>query len=187
MEKKEEEKILRECLNGDEESMRTLVLEYQRKIFNYFFRNINNRETASELSQEVFLKVFSKLHTYKFKYRFSTWIYSISHNLLIDYFRKKKDIVFSKYSANEDGSIEFPDSNQISMEDKIISKRTKKKLWESISELPREYREIITMRYISNLKYKQISKILNMPMGTLKNKIYRIKKKLMEIMGENDE
>ena len=161
-----------------------LVINYQKGIYNYFYRNVRDREIASDLTQDIFLKVFAKLSSYNFKYKFSTWIYTMSHNRLIDYYRKKKNLSFTTFSSAKDGYIEFKDNSANTSEEVMGTQEEKNKIWNAVEKLPAEYKEIIIMRYINDLKYHEISEILEIPMGTLKNKIFRAKKKLFKVMME---
>ncbi len=184
---KDEKKLIKRCLKGEKKAMEMLVVNYQKGIYNYFYRNIRNSETAADLTQDIFLKVFSKLGSYDFKYKFSTWIYTMSHNLLIDYYRKKKNLSFTTFASANDGYIEFEDKTVDTGEEVLSNMEKKERIWSAVDKLPDEYRELIVMRYINDLKYYEISQILEIPMGTLKNKIFRAKKKLFKIMrGENE-
>ncbi len=184
---KDEREIIKRCLKGEKKAMEMLVVNYQKGIFNYFYRNVKNREIAADLTQDIFLKVFSKLSFYNFKYKFSTWIYSMSHNHLIDYYRKKKNLSFTSFSSSGDGNVEFKDKDGNTGEEVLNNTEQKEEIWNAVEKLPPEYKELIVMRYINELKYNEISEILNIPMGTLKNKIFRAKKKLFKILGEENE
>ncbi len=180
-----EKEILERCLKGDKKAMETLVIAYQKPIYNYFYRNIKDTEIASDLTQDIFLKVFSNLQKYNFSYKFSTWIFALSHNYLIDYYRKKKSISFSTYSYDNSSTPDFPDNKHISKEDELIEEELKDSVWKAVEKLPEEYKELITLRYVNGLKYEEISEILEIPMGTLKNKIFRAKKRLITILKES--
>jgi len=183
---KDEKEILRRCLKGDRKAMEAIVVNYQKPIFNYFFRNVRDREIASDLTQDIFLKVFSNLEKYNFSYKFSTWIYALSHNHLIDYYRKKKNISFSTYGHDGSDNLDFPDERDITKEEELIDSELKERVWSTVDLLPEEYKELIIMRYVSGLKYDEISSILNIPMGTLKNKIFRAKRKLINLIKERE-
>ena len=183
---KNEKELLKKCLKGDKKAMEAIVINYQKPIFNYFFRNVRNREIASDLTQDIFLKVFSNLKKYNFSYKFSTWIYALSHNHLIDYYRKKKNISFSTYAHDGSDNLDFPDEKNLTREEELINEEIKDKVWNAVELLPEEYRELIIMRYVNGLKYDEISTILNIPMGTLKNKIFRAKKKLINLIKESE-
>ena len=183
---KNEKELLKRCLKGDKKAMETIVINYQKPIFNYFYRNVRNREIVSDLTQDIFLKVFSNLRKYNFSYKFSTWIYTLSHNHLIDYYRKKKNISFSTYSHDGNDTLDFPDEKNLTKEEEMIENEIKDKVWKSVELLPEEYRELIIMRYVNGLKYEEISEILKIPMGTLKNKIFRAKRKLINLIKESE-
>ena len=166
--------------------MELLVVNYQKGLFNYFLKNLSDRELSAELTQEVFLKVFTKLKTYDFHFKFSTWVYSLAHNLLVDFFLKKKNLTFTSFSNKEDSSPDFPELNTVTREDTLIQEETSEKVWNAVESLPETYRELLIMRYVNELKYEEIAQILGIPMGTLKNKIFRAKQKLVETVGEHD-
>ncbi len=183
-----DEELVKRVIQGDRRAMDTLVERYYRKVYGYFYRNIGNEELASEYTQEVFLKVFSKIKTFNFNYKFSTWIFSISHNYLIDTFRKKKNRSFTDSSS--DGLYydeRYNSGESLSLEDEIIKNEYEKKLWKAVSELPGDYKELIIMRYVDELKYEEMAHILNIPLGTLKNKLFRAKAKLLELWEKYNE
>ena len=183
-----DEELVKKIIKGDRKAMDELVDRYYKKIYNYFYRNTRNEDLSYEYTQEVFYKIFSKINSFDFKYKFSTWIYSISHNYLIDSIRKKKARSFSDSSSDE---LYFDErfnvnSLQKSTEEEVIYKEYIEKLWKVVSLLPPEYKELIIMRYVNEMKYEEMAEILEIPMGTLKNKLFRAKAKLLELWKKYD-
>ncbi len=184
-----DEELIKKIIKGDKKAMDELVERYYKKIYNYFYRNTRNEDLSYEYTQEVFYKVFSKISSFDFKYKFSTWLYSISHNYLIDNIRKKKARSFSDSSSDESYFDERFNVNsfQNTAEEEIIYEEHVEKLWKVVSLLSPEYKELIIMRYVNEMKYEEMAEILKIPLGTLKNKLFRAKVKLLELWREYNE
>lgn len=174
----DDDKILIEkILKGKESSFEEIMRKYNKRIFNFTMRMVRDEQVAIELTQDFFIKIFTKLHKYNFEYKFSTWAYRICYNLVIDYIRKNQTYVDSldddraykkyayanKHSIKEDGA------------DVLEREEVKSYLWKTVNSLPIKYKELILLRYIQELKYDEISEVTSLPIGTVKNRIFKAK------------
>ena len=176
-----DEVLIKEFQNGNRNSYTQLVTRYRDKIISFLYRYMHDMDSAEDLAQESFFKVYLKKDSYKETYKFSTWLFTIASNLAKTELRKLKRRKTSSISdINQDGSSE----NIFVGEDNIekSSNNESKILQKALSELEHDYKIIIILREIQELSYDVISKILQLPLGTVKSRINRGKIKLREIL-----
>ena len=130
-------------------------------------------ETTGDIARDILLKIFEKIESYNPEYRFSTWIYMIARNHMTDLYRSscsgKMDYADEKYIT------EVPDIS-INIEEDLILRENVLSLEKAVEELFQEEKELIYLRYYEKLKYPEISAVTNLPVGTIKNRIYLLKK-----------
>lgn len=174
------------ALRGDKKAFEALVIRYQHGIINYIHRMILDMDEAMDLAQEVFIKAYFSLSTYNPRYSFSTWIYKIASNLTIDYLRKKKRKNFNTESLHHGSKeIDIPD-HSMSPAKNLERETFYKKLEDALSKLPDSLREFIILRDINELSYNEIAEIKNLPLGTVKNKIFRGREILRKLLEDED-
>ncbi|MCX7748555.1 MAG: sigma-70 family RNA polymerase sigma factor [Clostridia bacterium] len=186
-----EKHLLIKAKNGDIEAFEKLIGEYQKKVFNIAFRMVGNHDDASEIAQEVFLKVYKSLKSFKEEASFSTWIYRITTNVCLDELRKKKNkkvISLDEEIKAQDGEmkrqvVDDSPTPEMAVEGKIIRKAVS----DSIKMLSEEHRIVIVMRDIQGFSYEEIAKVLKCPEGTIKSRINRARQSLREILKNNKE
>lgn len=187
-----EEKILvKKAQKDDMQAFEQLVDNYRNKVFNIAYRIIGNYEDASELAQEVFIRIYKALKKFKGRSSFSTWVYSITKNVCYDEIRKRKN----KKIVYLDNDIELEESKikrQLKDEgpqpDEIIEKsEIGEIIQEAIQKLSFEHRIVIVLRDIQGYSYDEIAEIVNCPAGTVKSRISRARKSLKRILEENRE
>ena len=176
-----DEMLIKEFQNGDRNSYTQLVNRYRDKIISFLYRYMHDMDSAQDLAQETFFKVYLKKDSYKEKYKFSTWLFTIASNLAKTELRKlKRRKTFSISAITEDGSSDNIFKGEDNIEKK--SNNESKIIQKALSELEHDYKIIIILREIQELSYDVISKILQLPLGTVKSRINRGKLKLREIL-----
>ena len=182
--------LIAAALQGVEAAFEGLVQRYQRGIVNYIYRMAGNYETALELAQETFLKVYLSLKDYNSEYKFSTWIYRIAHNQTIDLLRRKRPraIPIDAPIETEEGSQprQFATKDPSALETMIESEE-----WASIAAaiaaLPDGLRELIVLRHVNLRSYEEIARITGLPLGTVKNRIFLGRGELRKLLtGETE-
>ena len=179
--RKTDELLIKEFQNGNRSSYAELVNRYRDKIISFLYRYMHDMDAAEDLAQEAFFKVYLKKDSYKETFKFSTWLFTIASNLAKTELRKLKRRKTSSISdINEDGTSEniFIDEDNIEKS----SNNESKLLQKALSELEHDYKIIIILREIQELSYDIISKILQLPLGTVKSRLNRGKLKLREIL-----
>ncbi len=185
----EDKELVKKTLAGKQEAFEMIVQKYQQPLLNYIGRTVGEYELALELTQDVFIKTYSSLHSYRFYYKFSTWLYKIASNYIIDYWRKKKIKAFSidQQSEKEDTTppIQVP-SQETSIYEKYELSEIKGKIETALEKIPSYLRELFVWKHINEFSYQEIAEIKDLPVGTIKNRVFKAKeliRKQMEGMG----
>lgn len=186
-----DEQLVAEVLAGNRERFDELVERYQARLVNYLFRLLRSVDEAHELAQEVFLKVFQALDRYDPAYRFSTWIFRVAQNAAIDQIRKRRlrlvPIQRPEDSAGEHRDLDLASEARGPYGD-LRNRERGEAIQEAIDALPWEYRELIVMRHYGELSYEEIARLKGMPLGTVKNKLFRgrqaLKEKLQSFLSD---
>ena len=169
--------------NEDRDAYTEIAIRFKDKLKSFAFRYTNDDALAEDLVQETLIKVYKKKHLYKPMGKFSTWIYTIIQNLAITEIRKKSRRGTFTFTELGNDDVEFiaksPDNNNA---DNINDKNDNQIIHESLQELDIEFRNIIIFRDIQELSYDEISKIIQIPLGTVKSRINRGRLKLKEII-----
>jgi RNA polymerase sigma-70 factor (ECF subfamily) len=188
MQERSDREIIQDVLNGNKDLFEILVARYEKSIFNYIYGLVRQRQEAEDLTQEAFVKAFFALQTYNCSFEFSTWMYRIARNVCLDYFRRQKIRSFLSLNApvGEEEEGEFGDflTDGKDPEEGVLEGELLERLSGAIGKLPLKFREVIILRYVEDLPYEEIARILNLPMGTVKTYIHRAKGKLKELLGE---
>ena len=170
--------------NEDRDAYTEIAIRFKDKLKSFAFRYTNDDALAEDLVQETLIKVYKKKHLYKPMGKFSTWIYTIIQNLAITEIRKKSRRGTFTFTELGNDDVEFiaksPDNNNTT--DNMNDKNDNQIIHESLQELDIEFRNIIIFRDIQELSYDEISKIIQIPLGTVKSRINRGRLKLKEII-----
>ena len=176
-----EQRVIEAVLDGDIDRFEDLVRRYQKPIINFIFRMVGNYEDAAELSQDVFIKSYSSLASYDPSYRFSTWLFRIATNRAIDFLRKKRVPVVSMEGPDEEYTPQYP-ADDASPLDELEDDRVRGLLADAIQQLPSDYREVIVLYHVNEVSYEQIATITGLPLGTVKNRIFRARQMMRRIL-----
>ncbi len=186
-----DEELVAAVLQGQRERFTDLVERYQGRLVNYLYRMLRNQEDAHDLTQEVFFKVHGALDRFDDRYRFSTWLFRVAQNAAIDRIRKRRlTLVSLSRPDGEDGDggdWDLPGHEPTPYQDARNVERGGA-IRCAIDELPWEYRELIMLRHYSELSYDEIATLKGMPLGTVKNKLFRgrqmLKDKLRDFLTD---
>ncbi|MEW5807556.1 MAG: sigma-70 family RNA polymerase sigma factor [Acidobacteriota bacterium] len=178
-----DEEIVKRVLRGEKELFAELLSRHKKGIFNYILRMAGHYDIAVDLTQDVFMKIYLALDKFNHNHKFSTWMFSIASNLTIDYLRKKKAPPIS-YESTPSGDRDCLKnrlkSGFSSPLDEMKKSELKEKIQESIIHLEPEYREVIVLRHLRGLSYEEICMVTGLPLGTVKNRIFRARQMLKE-------
>ncbi len=171
--------------DGNQLAFNILLDNFWNSVHNYQLKKLQNDNDAEDITIQTFSKAFDKLDTYNKKYKFKTWLITISKNIHIDNLRKKKSSIKAEPYKEKDNEIYHVADASPTPEDKIITEQNLAKLLKDIKQLKPKYQEIINLRYFQELSYKEISDKIGEPMNNVKVKILRARKLLAEIIKKS--
>ena len=173
------------AISGTEGSFEELVRRYQRPISAYVYRMVGDYESALDLTQEIFIKVYGSLRRYRAEFKFSTWIYKIAHNCAVDHLRRSSTREQSLISGTESDNFELPlESSRLTPEQESEGKERRIEIEGVIRALPSNYRELIILRHSQDLTYEEIVEVTGLPLGTVKNRLFRAREMMRDLFVE---
>lgn len=183
----EELEVIRKVINGDRNAFEELVLANQKNVYNLALKMTSNEDDALDISQEAFFKAYRQLEGFRGDSRFSVWLYRLTYNLCIDFLRKKTKItaipITYQDESGEVTELEIPDTRNLP-EEKLMRREIRRAIAEGIDELGQSHREILVMREITGMSYGEMAKTLNLSEGTVKSRLARARKSLVNILIE---
>jgi RNA polymerase sigma factor (sigma-70 family) len=193
--------ILARIRQGETNLFKEIVDIYKDRAFSLTMKILKNREESEDALQESFLRLFRAIssNSYEAKAKFSTYFYTIVYNTSVDYYRKYNagkfnvtsiEIHEANYSDGDELTRDFEpkvdrslyDTESMSTERNIDTAEVTSIIRGYINTIPQQYSVILNMFFINELSHEEISTILKIPLGTVKNRIFRAKEKLKEIL-----
>lgn len=181
----EETGLLSKLKEKDEESFRKIVDTYQKMILNSCYRFVLNKQTAEDLTQEVFIEVYRSINMFRGESKFSTWIYRIAISKSLDYLksrkRKKRFGILKSITENETSKNKFeqiPENENSGLQSLIENEERIKILAAAIDKLPEKQRIAFTLSKYDEMSYQEISIILGVSVSSVESLIYRAKMNL---------
>lgn len=185
MTREQEAAIVRKVLGGDANAFETLVLEYEKNVYNIALRMTGNSEDAADMTQEAFIKAYNSLQSFRGDSKFSVWLYRIVSNVCLDFLRSKNRRPTISLSVEdddgEDAQLDVADESQ-SPELLLDRKLTRESVRRGLDSLPPDYRQILLLREIQGLSYDEIAQALGLEVGTVKSRIFRARKRLCNFL-----
>jgi RNA polymerase sigma-70 factor, ECF subfamily len=193
LEEQQTGQLVRRCLAGDHSAWEEIVRAHNRRVYNLCYRFTNSPDDAQDLAQDVFIRVYRTLASYDVdKGAFTTWLCTLTRNLLVDHFRRsKQDRITDSIDA---GLREEEDSLSLSdhIEDpspgpdaRLASKETQKMVQQALIRLSPDLREAVILRDLQDMDYKEIAQVLRVPEGTVKSRINRGRMELARLLSRN--
>lgn len=183
------ERLVERARRGDRAAFGQLVDEYKDKIYNYVARMLNDPYEAEDVTQEAFLRAYRSLPRFRGASSFHTWLYRIASNLAIDVVRKRKRSE-PTYSLDEplesdDGEYEreIPDDTG-GPEARTSTRETRVAVRRAIMELPEKLRDVMILYELQGETYEDIAEILDVPLGTVKSRLFNARNRLKDSLQE---
>lgn len=184
--REEDAEMVRACLAGDATAFRGLVEKYQGRLYAMIYGMLRNREDARDLTQEAFVKAYNNLRSFRLESSFYTWLYRIGMNLAIDHTRKRKRRAAAGFdesigARDDDGSLieqHHEDLPSKTLERKQLYRR----IMDCLDKLPEDQKQVILLRELEGLPYKEISDIMGIPEGTVMSRLFYARKKLQKML-----
>jgi RNA polymerase sigma factor (sigma-70 family) len=160
--------LVQEFLDGSRSSLEILINRHRRKVFSYILYNIKDNHLAEDIFQDTFIKVIRSLKNGKYNDngKFLSWVLRISHNLIIDHYRKEKQLqTISNDSCGKDvfNSQKFSDKT---IEDQMVNNQISREIRQLIQELPQDQKEVIILRHYCDMSFKEIADHTNVSINT---------------------
>lgn len=179
--KPSEEKLIKEAIQGESSAFGFLYDKYHERIYRFIYLKVSHREEAEDLAHQVFLKAWQNIDSYEHKgFPFSSWLYQIARNQVIDHYRGKKDIINIEYI--EEIEFFYNDSDEtLKLDDKDNIEAIKK----AVLKLPEDQQDIVIMRFVEDIQPKEIALIIDKPESTVRVLQHRAIKNLKKMLKSN--
>ena len=182
-----DEEIVRTVVAGTAGDYEELIRRHQKPLVNFLFRMVGDFELALDMAQEVFTKAYFALPRYDERFRFTTWLYRIASNNAIDHLRRHRPPTISLDQPHRVGegevSLELPSPAPSPVEE-LEYHETSRRIQKAIGRLPASYRQLLLLRHVHQLRYDEIADVASLPLGTVKNRIFRARLLLRRLMDE---
>lgn len=177
-----DEELISRFQNGDARAFDQIIYRFKDRLIIFVYRFLGNQERAEDIVQDTFMKVYTHKHSYREIAKFSTWLYTIAGNLARTELRKMKRR--KTYSLSElsydDKEYEIPVIKDPS--NSLEKRNIGKNIQVALNELPPDFKTMIILRDIQELSYEDISRIVGVPIGTVKSRINRGRLKLKNLL-----
>ncbi|HVW78026.1 MAG TPA: sigma-70 family RNA polymerase sigma factor [Alloacidobacterium sp.] len=181
--------VVKRCLDGDSLAWTELVKAHHRRVYSLCYRFTGSPHDAEDLAQDVFLKIYGNLATFDLaKGSFQTWITTLTRNLLVDHFRRSKQLrVTDSMDAGWDENDEQQIAERLSdprptPHEHAAQKELQKMVQQALTKVSPELREAVILRDLQDMDYKEIAQVLRIPEGTVKSRISRGRAELARLL-----
>jgi RNA polymerase sigma-70 factor (ECF subfamily) len=181
----DEKDLVARCRKGDDDAWRELVDRFGPKVYAISYHFTLKREDAEELSQEIFLKLFENLHRYDGGFPLVAWILSVSRNLCIDRYRRRKREKSFRFVSDDAVTALLKSEDDPS--GAALKKERTQLLFSALSEIPEDLAEILILRDLNGMAYDEIGSALELPEGTVKSRLFRARAEVARKIRERHE
>lgn len=171
--------LIETILAGRTERFAEIIRQYQRLVSHIVYRMIPASADREDICQEIFLLVFQHLNAFQFESKLSTWIGRIAYNHCLNYLARKKIPLWADLLPGDE-FIETPATANPSPEEWLTQQDRSERLQQEIEQLPPQWRTILTLYHVDEMKYHEISRIMGMPEGTVKSYLFRARRLLKQ-------
>ena len=181
-----DQELVQAYIKGDQSAIEILINRHRSKVYTYILLTIKNQPLAEDLFQETFIKVIQSLRRGKYRDngRFLSWVIRIAHNLIIDHFRKEKQM---NSVSNDDSEVDLFNSKKLSdsnIEELIVSSQIRSEIRNLINELTDDQREVVLLRHYGELSFKEIAEqtdvSINTALGRMRYALINLRKLIKE-------
>ena len=177
--------LVQQCLRGDGPAWEELVQRHTRRVFNLCYRFTGNSTEAEDLTQDVFLRIYRTLTSYRPTYgAFPTWLTSVTRNLLVDHYRRTRRDRVTDSIDDAMPQLEEKHSTARSPDRLAQAGELSVQLQHALARLSPELREAVILRDLQSLEYNEIQAVLQVPQGTVKSRINRGRIELAKILEQ---
>ena len=171
---------------GNSAAFDTLFARHSDAIYAMLLKFTGNSDDVNDLIQEAFMKAYLKIGLYDPKYDFGAWIYTIARNTFVDYSRSRKSNALNPQNLSPEID-NTAQSSSPTPEDYIINAQQRAQIERYISMLPEDYRQLFELRFLDEYSYEEIAEKLDMKLGTVKTRIFRVRNMMCRLITEGEE
>jgi RNA polymerase sigma-70 factor, ECF subfamily len=177
-----DEKMVERCLQGDDTAWEVVVNSYAKRIYNLTYRYTCRREEAEDLTQEIFIRVYQNLKSFRSDSgSFQSWIMKVGRNLIIDHYRRTRR--FQQTAGTEEmETMNLKDDKVLNPQRSVEQSEASLFLREGLQALAPELKEAIILRDLEGMAYQEIADLLSIPEGTVKSRINRARLELAKLL-----
>lgn len=171
------EQLLFKVKDGDHSAFEIIINTYRKLVIHIIFRMVTNTADREDLFQDIFLKVYKNIKTFRFQSKFSTWIGKIAYNTCLNHVKKHRPKTIDQSILNNSYKNPFSDT-ELLPDDLITQKEITAHIHKEIENLNYIYKTVLTLFHLENMSYKEIGTIMKIPQGSVKSYIFRARKEL---------
>ena len=181
-----EAQLVERCLSGEQGAWEELIKTYSRRVYAICYRFTNRENEAQDLTQDVFLRVFKTLGSFRLSEgSFAVWLTRLTRNLLVDHYRRTKhdrvtDAIDDKLNVLEERTAQSARTDGL-----LAGREAGELLQAALQKLSPELRETVILRDLQEMEYREIAKVLNVPEGTVKSRLNRGRAELARVLRRN--
>ncbi|MCU4155510.1 RNA polymerase sigma factor [Carboxylicivirga sp. A043] len=174
--KKNDEVLIEELKQGNSTAYEQLYNRYYLKVFNKCYSFARNTDDAFDLCQDIFMKTFAALSSFKGHSKFSTWLYSITYNHCVSTLKKEKQVHYESLEEKIIWGVEM--SSHEDVEDQVARENREQELLKALNDIPHQDKQILELKYLSNFSVKEIQTELNISKSAVKMRLMRARQKV---------
>ena len=182
MDNQTDEQLIDQIRQGNQEAYRILVDRHKNYIYTLLFRELGHRETAEDLAQEVFIKLYRYLPHFRGESKFTTWMYRLAINTLTDYRRSQQRKPLTSLIDSIKSRFRSPAEEE--PEERLVLKEEQLEVQKVLSKMKDNYRIILELYHMRQLSYQEIADILEIPIRTVETRLYRAKQQFERLWTE---
>ncbi|MES2791515.1 MAG: sigma-70 family RNA polymerase sigma factor [Planctomycetota bacterium] len=180
---KPDSELITECLQGRTDAFGQLVTRYQERLFGTLVTMLGSVEDARDVAQEAFVQAYQKLESFRGQSAFYSWLFRIALNSSVDHHRRQRRPTVSIDASREQSGTEPTDLHPEASPSFSIERTERQKLVQvALSKLSPEYRQVLMLKEMEDLKYEEIAALVKIPVGTVRSRIHRGRAELKDIL-----
>lgn len=176
--------LVRRCKMRDREAFSQLLARHEKSLYHLCFKYLGNKEDALDAVQDIFVKVFKNIDTFDENREFLPWLKKIAVNTCLNYRRdlRKKQHLSLDYENDEGWSVLENISSDEDVEGQVMAYTEREGIMEGLAQLPPGPKMVLTLHYLQGASYQEMAKILDQPLGTVKNSLFRARAMLKSVL-----
>lgn len=174
-----ENTLVQQILDGQVDEFQKIIEKYQKLVWHLVSKIVKSQADREDVSQDVFVKVYKNLNSFKFESKLSTWIGRIAYNSAINFIQKKKPELYEDISPGG-VTLDSLASTNVNPANFVGSQNVNAILKKEIMNLPIQYKTIVTLYHLDEMNYNEIAEITTLPIGTVKSHLFRARKLLKD-------